>query len=96
LQKVGLGQAGVVLDLLFHPARVDDRSGAFGQMEVVEGPESRLAVCACPGAYPAPGDAFPVIGRTVAADGAAELVRPWWETEDGEVAERVRRQRPGD
>lgn len=31
-----------------------------------------------------------------AADGAAELVRPWWETEDGEVAERVRRQRPGD
>ncbi|MFE1944107.1 cytochrome c oxidase assembly protein [Streptomyces massasporeus] len=31
-----------------------------------------------------------------AADGTAGLVRPWWETEQGEVAERVRRQRPGD
>ncbi|WP_107092281.1 cytochrome c oxidase assembly protein [Streptomyces sp. NRRL B-1140] len=29
-------------------------------------------------------------------EGPAELVRPWWETEAGEVAERMRRQRPGD
>jgi putative copper resistance protein D len=31
-----------------------------------------------------------------AAQGPAELVRPWWETEEGEVAERVRRQGRGD
>ncbi|MFD5336402.1 cytochrome c oxidase assembly protein [Streptomyces hawaiiensis] len=31
-----------------------------------------------------------------ASQGSAELVRPWWETEGGEVAERMRRQGPGD
>ncbi|MFD5163843.1 cytochrome c oxidase assembly protein [Streptomyces hawaiiensis] len=31
-----------------------------------------------------------------ASQGSAELVRPWWETEEGEVAERMRRQGPGD
>jgi putative copper resistance protein D len=24
-----------------------------------------------------------------------DLVRPWWETENGEVAQRIRQQRPG-
>ncbi|MEV3966845.1 cytochrome c oxidase assembly protein [Streptomyces sp. NPDC050698] len=33
---------------------------------------------------------------TATAEGPAELVRPWWETEAGEVAERMRRQGPGD
>ncbi|WP_435808871.1 cytochrome c oxidase assembly protein [Streptomyces massasporeus] len=40
--------------------------------------------------------AAPVGTQATAADGTAELVRPWWETEQGEVADRMRRQRPGD
>ncbi len=40
--------------------------------------------------------AAPVGTQATAADGTAELVRPWWETEQGEVADRMRRQWPGD
>jgi putative copper resistance protein D len=36
-------------------------------------------------------------GQGVVAGGGrgADLVRPWWETENGEVAERIRQRRPG-
>ncbi|MEV0642079.1 cytochrome c oxidase assembly protein [Streptomyces sp. NPDC050619] len=37
----------------------------------------------------------PAAGPEQAPEQAAELVRPWWETENGEVAQRIRQQRPG-
>ncbi len=46
-------------------------------------------------ALPATGSAR---GQSVVAGGdgrGADLVRPWWETENGEVAERIRQRRPG-
>jgi putative copper resistance protein D len=36
------------------------------------------------------------VAPAAASEGAPACVRPWWETEEGEVAERVRRQGRGD